>query len=191
MSTFQKIGVRIENLKAHLGKTIAELEKGRPEDYPGKDDRLLGNATISGWLEKDLTWTSDKLDKFLRYWKVNPEWWKTGEGEVILTHGDKPSDNKQNGGFRDSVYKTIVEGYTEYMLVPRSMLNETQLISTEQIKRTWEELAQKNNELAEKNKELENKNKQIDFYQGQFARLMENLELTPKPPDSKEIKNKG
>lgn len=83
MSTFQKIGDRIENLKAFLGKTLAELEKGRPEDYPGKKDRLLGNATISGWLDKDLTWTSDKLEKFLRYWNVNPVWWKTGEGDIL------------------------------------------------------------------------------------------------------------
>lgn len=127
--------------------------------------------------------------------KINGHWLLTGEGEMFFSENGTPakesSDNYKNGGVRESVYKSIVEGHTEYMLVPRSILNETQLVSTEQIKRTWDELAQKNIELAEKNKELDTKNKQIDFYQGQFARLMENLELATKSSDSKKVKDKS
>jgi hypothetical protein len=103
------------------------------------------------------------------------------------TSVDKATDNTEKPTKRESVYTTIVEGHTEYLLVPRSVLQETQLVSSEQIRRTWDELAEKNKELSEKNKELERKNKQIDFYQEQFAKLMENLELSPKPFKSKEV----
>jgi transcriptional regulator with XRE-family HTH domain len=98
-----------------------------------------------------------------------------------LTSVDKLTDNKEKPASREGVYQTIVEGHTEYVLIPRSVLNETQLISNEQIKRTWDE-------LAEKNKELERKNKQLDFYNEQFAKLLENLELAPKSSEPKKIK---
>lgn len=132
MSTFQKIGEKIEILKGVLGKTTAELEKGRVEDYPGKEDRLLGNATISGWLDKDLMWTSDKLEKFLRYWDVNMEWWRTGEGAVLNkkgTGGDKPSDYKQNGmRVKETFYSELIEQNEEYSLIPRAVLKDYKIV---------------------------------------------------------------
>lgn len=177
MSIIAKIGARIEVLREKLGnKTIAELEKGNLKG----DDRLLGNGVISSWIDKPIEWTSDKLEKFLTHYNVNRTWWKTGEGEVFITPAQKPADNKEKMDNREDVYRTIVEGHTEYLLVPREVLKETQLVSTEQIKRTWEELAEKNKELAAKNQELERKNVQLDFYQNQFAKLLENLELSPK-----------
>jgi hypothetical protein len=133
-------------------------------------------------------------DKYLRIFQdklgISPDWWDTGKGDIYVskhTQDEKAGDNKQNDQFNESVYRTIIEGHTEYLLVPRSVLNETQLVSTEQIKRTWDELAEKNKEIAEKNKELERKNKQIDFYQDRFAKLLENMELTTKPSKAKEV----
>ncbi len=82
----------------------------------------------------------------------------------------KATDNKE---LSESVYRTIVEGNTEYVLVPRNILNETQLISKD--------------ELAEKSREMERKNKQIDFYQEQFSKLMDGLELTSKSPKPKKV----
>jgi hypothetical protein len=121
---------------------------------------------------------------------LNEIWYDTGEEPVFHKNGTsvkKPADNKEKIHSHEEVYRTIVEGHTEYLLVPREVLKETQLVSTEQIKRTWEELAEKNKELAAKNQELERKNIQLDFYQNQFAKLLENLELSPKPPKPKEV----
>lgn len=147
-------------------------------------------------IRKAIDRKSELKDKYLRIFqdklRINPQWWDTGKGDIYLrnvTDDDKPDDNQEKMYNHSDVYRTIVEGHTEYLLVPREVLKETQLVSTEQIKRTWEELAEKNKELAAKNQELERKNKQLDFYQDQFAKLMENLELAPKPSKSKEIKD--
>jgi hypothetical protein len=104
---------------------------------------------------------------------------KVSRGAENHTPAIKPAQ-KMDKDDRVGVYQTIVEGHTEYVLIPRTVLQETQLVSTEQINKTWEE-------LAEKNRELERKNNQIDFYQKQFAKLMDNLELAPKPSKPKEV----
>lgn len=48
------------------------------------------------------------------------------------TSVQKPGDNKQ---MSESVYRTIVEGNTEYVLIPRTVLADVQLISKSQIAR--------------------------------------------------------
>lgn len=138
MSTFQQIGDRIEKLKVFLGKSVAELEKGRAEDYPGRDDRLLGNATISGWIDKPITWTSDKLEKFLTYWNVDKRWWETGEGEILLTSVRKPTSNNE----MNLVYKDLIEANTEYRLIPKRILDDYDMLPK---------------------KEVENRNKMVDI----------------------------
>jgi len=81
------------------------------------------------------------------------------------------------------VYQTIVEGHTEYVLIPRKVMENTQLISSEQLNKTWDE-------LAKKNEELERKNQQIDFYQQHLSKYINSLELASKPSNVKEIKQK-
>lgn len=161
LSTFQNFRERIEILARFLDKTVAELEKGRPEDYPDKEDRLLGNATISGWYTQPLDWTSSTLEKFLSYWKVNPEWWKTGEGEIILTRMQKSTDNKESALGELDVYRKIFEGKTEYIVIPRTVLEKTQLVSID---------------------ELERKNGQIDLL---IKMLGVELAKVPSPKDNK------
>jgi transcriptional regulator with XRE-family HTH domain len=53
-----------------------------------------------------------------------------------LTPVDKANDNKEKGhDSRIEVYRTIVEGHTEYVLIPRIVLNDTQLVSVKQIEK--------------------------------------------------------
>lgn len=66
-----------------------------------------------------------------------------------------------------AAYKTVVDGDTEYVLIPLKVLDKTQLVSID---------------------ELERKNGQIDFYHNLLGGLLENLELTPKPANSKKSK---
>lgn len=80
MSNPAKIKERIEVLRQKMNNaSVAELEKGGFEG----DERLLGNGVISGWYDKTVDWTSDKLDKFLKHYNINPAWWRTGKGEVF------------------------------------------------------------------------------------------------------------
>lgn len=122
MSTFQNIKDRIEVLSKFLGKSVAELEKGDKKDFPGEDDRLLGNATISGWYSKKTDWTSATLDKFLNYYRINREWWKTGEGDIILTPVPESTSSKEKTP--EEIYRDLVECRTDYRLVPKIILNE-------------------------------------------------------------------
>lgn len=55
-------------------------------------------------------------------------------GTENITQVDKRSNNKGKPlGGDPEVYRTIVEGNTEYVLIPRTVLQDTKLISTEQI----------------------------------------------------------
>lgn len=87
---------------------------------------------------------------------INPVWWDTGKGDIYLgnpTQEQKIIDNKEKAEFNESVYRTIVEGNTEYVLIPRSVLNEVQLISTAQLekdKRIMEIVLQQNEKLIAK-----------------------------------------
>lgn len=156
MSTFYKIKDRIEELAIILGKTVAELEKGDKKDFPGKDDRLLGNATISGWYEQPLVWTSATLEKFLTYYRVSREWWKTGEGEPILTSVDKASDNKEKPP--ESIYRDLVESNSEYRLVPKIILDNYEIIPKRELEEraaiVREALDAKNYAIAQLEKEI-------------------------------------
>jgi hypothetical protein len=174
------ISDRIAVLKQELGiSSNRALEKG---GLPG-DEWVVSNGLLDTWKDKDPSeFTTSSLERFLNYWGINKDWWRTGKGDPITkkpTPAIKSTDNMEKGQY-EGVYQTIVEGRTEYVLIPRSILSETQLVSTEQINKTWAE-------LAEKNRELERKNKQLDFYQEQFAKLMDNLELSPKSPKPKEV----
>lgn len=78
----------------------------------------------------------------------------------------KPSDNNENELSDPEIYRNIIEGKTEYSLIPRQVLDKTQLISIEQVTRTWDELAQKNRELAQRSADIDRRDKQIDFLLG-------------------------
>lgn len=54
-----------------------------------------------------------------------------------LTPVPKANDNKEmdNPEQRENIYRTIVEGHTEYLLIPRSVMSEVQLISTKQLEK--------------------------------------------------------
>jgi hypothetical protein len=123
-----KIGERIGIIRQKLGdKTVSFLEKGA---LPG-DERLLSNGIISKWVNKDVDWMSNDLDKFLNHWGIDRNWWKTGEGEPFITSAMKSTDNKQNEP--EEIYRNLVEGNTEYILIPRSVLQEKyRLVSLEE-----------------------------------------------------------
>lgn len=117
------IGARIKVLLVETNKSVTELESFAK----------VGNGTLKTWKDKSLEFSTNVVDTFKRNMKIREDWWKSGNGEIFLTHEEKPDDNKKTPEFRENVYRTIVEGNTEYLLIPRAVMNEVQLISTKQL----------------------------------------------------------
>lgn len=172
---------RIDKVLIDSGLTKKD---GSPNYAKAEQKAGMAGTVLSKAAQRDGELSEYNKEKFLRTFHVNRDWLEAGKGEIYSkkpTPVTESTGSNENPVIREGVYQTIVEGHTEYVLIPRMVLNETQLISTEQINKTWAE-------LAEKNKELERKNRQLDFYQEQFAKLMDNLELSPKSANPKEVK---
>ena len=96
---------------------------------------------------------------------------------------DDMNDENPLAGDPDEIYRRIVEGNTEYLLIPRSVLQEKyRLIPMEQF--------QKDKDQMEKDRvEADNKNKKIDKLLDQNERLIARiLLLEPQPPVVKKAK---
>lgn len=121
----------------------------------------VGTGTIRKAYDENREPSKRTIWKFLESLSINTEWWETGKGEIYLenpTPVPKSDDNKKNPEFRDNVYRTIVEGNTEYVLIPRTVLNEVQLISTKQLendRRVMDKLLDQNEKLIAKVIKLE------------------------------------
>lgn len=151
MSTEPKIGDRIEVLKQELKiPANADLEKGR--NFP--TERLLSNGLIDDWWIRPIDWTSGKLDKFLTHYNVNREWWKTGKGPIFNTSvQNPPAVTEIQAG---EIYRKIVEGGTEYLLVPRTAFEgKYRFIPIEEIELRAKELERKDDQIRRRDNQIE------------------------------------
>lgn len=158
------IGQRIEILRSKLNNiSISDLEKG---NFKG-DKRLLGNATIAGWLSKSVDWTSDKLDKFLTHYGINREWWKTGKGEVFKENNiyiETAAGTKETMT-RESVYAELIEKNVNYRILPTLILLDHKIVP--------------NDILEQHKKEIERHTKEVerqDILISKYEKLIERLE---------------
>lgn len=86
------------------------------------------------------------LDKFLRTFKVDRGWLLTGSGSMEPVNNNEKHTSVQNEAtVREKdlrgdpeVYRTIVEGNTEYVLVPRTVMEDSKLIAKDQFTETIE-----------------------------------------------------
>jgi hypothetical protein len=152
------------------------LEKG---GLPG-DDWVISNGQLSKWVDKDpAIFSSTTVEKFLRHYGINSDWWKTGKGEILdpnSTYVKIPSNNKQKPMEQDQfldTFKSLVEGNTEYLLVPRGVLKDNyRLISLEQYQKDMEQLRKDREQIEMYKNEFVSKNNHID------SLLIANKELT-------------
>lgn len=145
------------------------------------EDKIeAGRGAINEFYNENREPGRKTLKKIKSFPGLNENWYDTGKGEIFIENSTSVEKQKTSKENREPIYQTIIEGHTEYVLVPRTVLDKTQLVSSDQINRTWDE-------LAEKNRELERKNKQIDFYQEQIAKLLSGVELASKSSNTKEI----
>lgn len=160
MSKTVEIQLRIKFLEGKLKKSgnALGIEAG------------LGNATVDGWTDNQIEKPTLAVEKFLKHHNISPEWWRTGKGEAFLTPVKESADYKENASTELTAYKTFFEGRTEYVLIPRTVMDKTRLVSID---------------------ELDRKNEMIDFFQGEFAKLLEGLRLAPKPSKPEKGDKKG
>ncbi len=87
--------------------------------------------------------TSNKLfqvnvEKFLRRFRVERAWWDRGELPMLTDTVENIRANEPEVEYKsdmNEVYKTVVAGGTEYLLIPKSILNdEYRIIPVEKIK---------------------------------------------------------
>lgn len=149
------IGARIKVLLEKTGKAVSRIE----------EDGGIGNGTLKGWKDWSLEKSNRTILDFLNTSRINPEWWKTGKGEIFITPVHMATDNKEKPLREDTpeeIYRKIVEGGTEYLLIPRSALEgKYRLVAMEQFIANEKEMERKENELIRKNDELIRKDNQI------------------------------
>jgi hypothetical protein len=82
------------------------------------------------------------VSEILRKYRIKESWWNkdwaTGSLDMFEpkpTRDENLADNKENLVIAGEVYRKIVEGNTEYVLVPRTVLDNVQLIAKSQISR--------------------------------------------------------
>lgn len=122
------IGARIKVLLAKTGKAVSVIE----------EEGGIGNGTLKTWKDKEIDYSTTVIQNFLRTSRINEDWWKTGEGEIFIKNGTdmpKASDNKESALGELTAYKTIFEGKTEYVVIPRTVLENTRLISIDELDR--------------------------------------------------------
>jgi hypothetical protein len=111
------IGARIAVLLSQTDKSLAKVE----------DDYGVGNGTFKSWKDESVEKSTNTIKNFLNQNKINLHWWKTGEGKIFMENGtyehNEPAIPENLLGDLE-VYRTIVEGKTEYLLIPRSVLQE-------------------------------------------------------------------
>jgi hypothetical protein len=136
----------------------------------------LGN-TLEKAYEKDREMRTSTTERFIQKMGINSVWWEQQKGEVFSKNGTEVKESTDNSIMEDpeEVYRKLVEGNTEYVLIPRSVLQEKyRLVSLEQF--------QKDKEQMEKDKkESENQQKIIDKLLDQYDKVIARLTvLDPK-----------
>lgn len=99
------------------------------------------------------------------------------------TQVDKRSDNKENSPKGDSeIYRTIVEGKTEYVLVKRSILKDAQIVSNIQLDATINNM----NAIIRK---MDNDSQIMNILVTKFVDTVERVMSRPEPAQAQKSKN--
>lgn len=121
----------------------------------------MGNTLEKAYQDnREMTETS--TEKFLRNMGVNSEWWKRQKGPEFLIQKEEnitPVENEpaiiENNPDPGEIYRKIVEGGTEYLLIPKTALEgKYRLVAIEHISQQEKELERRDNELIRKDHQI-------------------------------------
>lgn len=133
LSFREKLGI-ILTLK---GLTIKDLE-----DQWGK------SGTIYKAFEQDRDFSDRLRDEFLLKFQIKKSWWKRPDGrtesDVFEANNTPAIKTNEKVIDEEEVYRNIVEGNTEYLLIPRTVLQEKyRMVPVEKIAQEERESAEK------------------------------------------------
>lgn len=99
------------------------------------------------------------------------------------THGGNVSKNKEKDQGDPEVYRTIVEGKTEYVLILKSVIKDSKLIDRDQWD-TTKEMVKTNQEMVRNSQEI------MKIMVNEFIQAVERLS-SPQPSQTKKSKHSG
>lgn len=150
LTQFERIKQVLDNLG--LSVSMAERQAGIGGAISKLNQRKKKGVEGGGELSPDI------LGRFLRTFHVNPDYIKNGEGDMFLDDAKKIEAKEpqlEYGLSKDigEVYRNIVEGNTEYVLILRSVLQDKyRIVAVEQIEleaRTIDRLLLANEKLID------------------------------------------
>lgn len=113
------IGARIRVLLQKTRKSVTELE----------ENAGIGNGTLKTWKEKSIDFSSNVVKTFITNVGVNPNWWKTGEGEPFITSVQIPSDNHvKMKSAKETFYEEFFEQNKDYFVAPRAIFTDYKIV---------------------------------------------------------------
>lgn len=132
-------------------------------DFRTKVDNVLKAKGIKLWKLAELSGLGTTLEKayndnremrdsstvkFLQKVGISKTWWETQEGELLNNEVAEPGVD-YDGPDPEKIYRKIVEGNTEYVLIHRTVLEEKyRLVAIEQILKDEKELERKDLQIA-------------------------------------------
>jgi transcriptional regulator with XRE-family HTH domain len=156
------------NFREKIDNLLRVSEKKFNSLYDLEQKSGVGTGTLRKAYEDNREPSKRTIWKFLESLSINTDWWETGKGDIYLgnsTHDHNQTDNKQKpmDDIDESNRKLaeLVEGKTEYVLVPRNVLQDKyRLVPLEQFLK--DKADQENNKkiidwLLDQNEKLLNK----------------------------------
>jgi hypothetical protein len=170
-----------------------------PRDFKSKIDQILaetgfsmnainskagfGQGTLRAAYEANRELSPDKMEKMVKNIHINPDWWNTGKGDILLQkhHLSVVREDKNvypEKSAKETFYKDLIESNADYSLIPRAVLQDYKIVPDKIIDVI---LSSNENEkkALEKSKdlEIESLNKRyellIEGYENKIKRLEE------------------
>jgi DNA-binding XRE family transcriptional regulator len=146
-----KVARNYKIIRRFFGKEPADLTQ----------DLGISKQNISTWENENGNPGSKFVDQMSKYFRLPRDVFYRDGLTVEDLKAMKNHTSVQNGsdntrkplGGDPEVYRTIVEGNTEYVLIPRTVLQDTKLISTEQIandRKIMDKLLEQNEKMIAK-----------------------------------------
>lgn len=146
MAKTSEIKARMRVLENHFKKSANQLGK----------DSGLGNATVDDWNDNQLGNPTLHCKAFLKHYNIDLNWWETGNGEIFNTSVQKQPTVTEKDMGEIEAFKRLVEGGTEYLLVPRTAFEGAyRFVPVEQIANQTKEIEIKAQELARKDAQIQ------------------------------------
>lgn len=108
------------------------LEIRKKKTYKAEDECGFGRNTLANAIKENREMSEEYHNKFMTHYEVNPDWWNSGKGEILIKNGTYVEIPKHNNGnamtARETFYTDLIEGNEEYSILPRAVLKDYKIV---------------------------------------------------------------